>query len=72
MVNKLKEVAKNDTDEGNASEEWQDNATGFERQFEVCNIQNKQASKQVAYVEIYLRYNLFLTQLQDSGAVLPA
>ena len=55
MVNKLKEVARNDTDEGNASEEWQDNATGFEQQFEVCNIQNKQASKQVAYVEIYLR-----------------
>ena len=33
VVSKLKEVARNETDE--APEEWQDNVTGFERQYKV-------------------------------------
>ena len=34
-VNKLKEVARKESVEGSASEEWQDSVTGFERQFKV-------------------------------------
>ena len=36
-VNKLREVARRETVEGNASEEWQDCVTGFEGQFKVMS-----------------------------------
>ena len=36
-VNKLREVARRETVEGNASEEWQDCVTEFEGQFKVMS-----------------------------------